>query len=91
MTDISGINSSIRSFILKKFPAARKRTLDNVVPLLESGIIDSLGVLDLVGFLEQAFDMRINDDDLTPDNFGTIECMVALVQKKKSHSKVAAS
>jgi acyl carrier protein len=90
MSDISGINSSIRSFILRKFPSARKRNLDDVVPLLESGIIDSLGVLDLVGFLEQTFEMKIDDDDLTPENFGNIERVVAFVQKKNSHSKVAA-
>lgn len=90
MSDISGINSNIRSFILRKFPSARKRNLDDVVPLLESGIIDSLGVLDLVGFLEQTFEMKINDDDLTPENFGNIERMVAFVLKNNSHSKVAA-
>jgi acyl carrier protein len=91
MSDISGINPSIRSFILKKFPAARKRKLDDLVPLLESGIIDSLGVLDLVGFLEQEFDVKINDDDLTPENFGNIERMVAFVRKKSGQSKLAAS
>jgi len=91
MSDTSEINPSIRSFILRKFPAARKRNLNDAVPLLESGIIDSLGVLDLVGFLEQTFDMKINDDDLTPENFGNIERMVAFVQRKNSQSKVAAS
>jgi len=91
MSDTSEINPSIRSFILRTFPAARKRNLNDAVPLLESGIIDSLGVLDLVGFLEQTFDMKINDDDLTPENFGNIERMVAFVQRKNSQSKVAAS
>lgn len=61
------------------------------MPLLESGIIDSLGVLDLVGFLEEAFDVKIDDDDLIPENFGNIECIVAFVQKKNSQSKVAAT
>jgi acyl carrier protein len=91
ISDISEVNARIRAFILKKFPAARKRNLDDVVPLLESGIIDSLGVLDLVGFLEEAFDVKIDDDDLIPENFGNIECIVAFVQKKNSQSKVAAT
>ena len=90
MSDISVINSNIRSFILKNFPAAKNRNLNDVVPLLESGIIDSLGVLDLVGFLEQTFDMKITDDDLTPENFRNIERMVAFVQTKNSQIKVAA-
>jgi acyl carrier protein len=91
MSDVNGIHPSIRSFILKKFPAARKRVLKDDVPLLESGIIDSLGVLDVVGFLEQTFNMKIDDDELTPDNFANINCLVSFVQKKGSRSKVSVS
>jgi acyl carrier protein len=90
MSDVNGIQPSIRSFILKKFPAARKRVLDDDISLLESGIIDSLGVLDVVGFLEQTFNIRIDDDELTPENFATIKCMVSFVGTKSGQSKVAA-
>ncbi len=90
MSDVNGIHPSIHAFILKKFPAARKRALSDDLPLLESGIIDSLGVLDVVGFLEQTFNIRIDDEDLTPDNFGNLNCMVSFVQKKSGQSKVAA-
>jgi len=90
MSEVNGVHPSIRSFILKKFPVARKRDLNDDVPLLESGIIDSLGVLDIVGFLEQTFDVKIEDDELTPDNFASIKCMVSFVQKKTSQSNVAA-
>ena len=91
MTDVNGIHPSIHAFILKKFPAARKRALSDDLPLLESGIIDSLGVLDVVGFLEQTFSIKIDDEDLTPDNFGNIKSMVSFVQNKSGQSKVAAS
>jgi len=91
MNDVNGIHPNIHAFILKKFPAARKRALSDELPLLESGIIDSLGVLDVVGFLEQTFNIKIDDEDLTPDNFGNIKCMVSFVQKKSGQSKVAAS
>lgn len=90
MSDVNEIQPRIRSFILKKFPAARKRVFDDNISLLESGIIDSLGVLDVVGFLEQSFNIRIEDDELTPENFGTIKCMVSFVGKKSSQGKVAA-
>ncbi len=90
MSDVNGIHPSIRVFILKKFPAARKRALTDELPLLESGVIDSLGVLDVVGFLEQTFGIKIDDEELTPDNFGNIKCMVSFVQEKRGQSKVAA-
>jgi acyl carrier protein len=88
MSDSNGVHPSIRDFILKKFPAARRRVLTDDLPLLESGIIDSLGVLDVVGFLEQTFNIKIEDDELTPDNFANVKSLVSFVQKKNAQSKV---
>jgi len=84
MTDTVAIQSRIRSFVSEKFPTARRRVLKDSDPLLESGIIDSLGVLDVIKFLEQAFTIRIEDEELTPDNFGSIQLLALLVQKKLS-------
>ncbi|MCK4301296.1 MAG: acyl carrier protein, partial [candidate division Zixibacteria bacterium] len=41
--------------------------------LLDLGIIDSTGVLELVGFLEEKFGISIEDDDLVPDNLDSID------------------
>ena len=82
MSESNGLNPRIRSFILMKFPAARKRGLNDELPLLEAGIIDSLGVLDVVEFLEQTFHIKIDDDELTPDNFASVRCMVSFVERK---------
>jgi acyl carrier protein len=72
--------SRIREFVLQKFPLARKRKVENSDNLLESGVIDSLGVLELVAFLQQEFGVAISDDDLTPENFKNIECMAQFVE-----------
>lgn len=71
----------IVGFILEKFPLARKHSLggDN---LLESGIIDSLGILDLVSFLEQQFGIVVADDDLIPDNFQSVSRITLFVEQK---------
>lgn len=50
--------------------------------LLELGIIDSTGVLELVGFLEEKFAITVDDDDLIPDNLDSIDNLVNYVQKK---------
>lgn len=78
------IQPSVRGFILKTFPPARKRALDDDLLLLESGIIDSLGVLDVVGFLERQFGIQVVDDELTPENFGSIGKIVAFVEQKRA-------
>lgn len=82
MNESNGPVSRIRSFILEKFPAARKRGLTDELPLLETGIVDSLGVLDVIAFLEQTFHIKIDDEELTPDNFANLRCMVAFVERK---------
>ncbi len=89
--DSNGLHQQIRCFILEKFPAAKKRGLNEEVPLLERGIVDSLGVLDVIGFLEKTFQIKIDDDELTPDNFATVSCMAALVERKTSAELTAKS
>jgi acyl carrier protein len=63
---------------------ARKRNLKPTDKLLESGILDSLGVLDLVAFLEQEFHVVVSDEELLPENFQTIETLIAFVQSKQN-------
>jgi acyl carrier protein len=78
------ISESVRQFIHNQFPLSRRRPLGDADPLLESGIVDSLGVLDIVGFIESEFRIVVDDDDLTPENFQSIRRMTAFVEKKKS-------
>lgn len=72
----------IRKFILEKFPLARKQQLKDSDPLLESGVLDSLGVLDLVSYVEQEFSVHVADDELLPENFQTIDRIAAFVESK---------
>ena len=76
------IQGQLKSFITKQFPLARKRNLGIDDRLLGEGIIDSLGVLDIVGYLETEFRISIADDDLTPENFETIGRLTAFVERK---------
>jgi len=90
MQQTDSINSCIRSFIVRGFPRARKRAINDDTLLLGSGIIDSLGMLTLVDFLEQSFMIHVCDDDLTPDNFANVKCLVSFVEKKKGRVEVLA-
>ena len=78
------VASSLRTFITGHFPATKRREFRNDDSLLESGMIDSLGVLDLVSFIETEFQITVADDDLTPENFQTIERMMAFVDRKRN-------
>ena len=78
-----GVGDSIRAYILKRFPQARGRNLQDHDHLLEQGIVDSLGVLELVSYLEQEFAITIADDDLSPENFSSVGQLSAFVAAKR--------
>jgi acyl carrier protein len=50
--------------------------------LLASELIDSLGITELVGFLEKQFGIAVSDEDLVPDNFRSIDSIAAFVSRK---------
>lgn len=51
--------------------------------LLETGILDSLGILKLVAFIEKRFKVKVDDIELVPENFETISSLERLVASKK--------
>lgn len=82
MFESETVKSTISSFVMQSFPLAQKRKFSEDVPLLESGIVDSVGILEIVAFLEREFAIQISDDDLLPENFGSVAGIVAFVERK---------
>ena len=78
------IEAQIRKFIGDHFPSARRAKLGSQDALLENGIIDSLGVLDLVSFMEETFAITVMDEELLPENFQTIERLTKFVESKSN-------
>ena len=80
MLDIDRDARPIRAFIIERLAPATGRThLDDDEDLIDSGVVDSLGIFQLVAFLEERFGVAIADSDITPDNFGTIARIERLV------------
>jgi len=59
----------------------RNAKLSENEDLLSSGILDSLGILQLVAFIEKSFGIRIPDEDVVFDNFQSVSAMVDYLQK----------
>lgn len=78
----AGIPDRIRRFIQDRFARARHRHLGDHDHLLEQGILDSLGVLDVVAFLEEEFGVVLADEELTPEHFQSVVSLAALVASK---------
>ncbi len=54
--------------------------------LLQSGLVDSLGMVELILFLEATFGIAVGDEDLVPENFETISAMARFVEAKQGQS-----
>jgi acyl carrier protein len=84
MVKDSAAAEKVRGFVLEKFPQAKKQGLRDTDKLLESGLIDSLGILDVVAFLEGEFHVHVTDDELLPENFQSVEAIVEFVERKRN-------
>jgi acyl carrier protein len=80
----SAVTTRIRDFLKDTFPSARNHVLLDDDHLLANGILDSLGVLDVVAFLEREFAITVTDEDLVPEHFETLRRLTAFVQDKQT-------
>ncbi len=78
----SETRQALQAFMLEQFPAARGQSFRDDTSLLEQGIVDSMGVLEIVTFLEQRFGLQLNDEDLVSESFDSIDAIAGLVEQK---------
>lgn len=77
------IRFDLRAFVTDNFLfGAADTPLADDESFLEGGIIDSTGVLELVAFLEQRYDIVIEDQELMPANLDSIDRLVGFVERK---------
>jgi acyl carrier protein len=77
---------AIREFIQDEL----QRPLEGVTDhdsLLEAGVLDSVAVLQVVGFVEQRFGIAVTEDEMLPDNFESIDAIAAFVQRRSSETR----
>ena len=74
----------IRTFILESFlKGANPETLKNDVSLERSHIVDSVKTLELIMFIEETFGFSVDNDDAVPENFDTVNAIVAYIERKR--------
>jgi acyl carrier protein len=76
------VRSSVRSFLIENFMLGDD-SLDDSASLLESGVVDSTGIMELVAFLEVSFDIQVSDHELTADNLDSVDRIVGYVEGKR--------
>lgn len=88
MSDV--IRSAIRNFIEENFLfQIGDQNLADDQSLLEAGVVDSTGVLELVAFLENTFHLQIADKDIIPQNLDTVDSITAFVERNQLVAEAA--
>lgn len=82
MANRDELKTKIRAFIERELARDRPAGAVDRESLVESGIIDSVGIMKLVQFIEREVGTKIEDEDLLPENFETIEAITTLVASK---------
>jgi acyl carrier protein len=72
----------VRQFITTNFYVPDPQALGDETSFLDSGIIDSTGVLELVSFLQEQFGIVLEDGEIVPENLDTVANIVHLIQRK---------
>jgi acyl carrier protein len=84
------VREQIKGFIINNFMMGRNpEELADSDSLLNKGIIDSTGVLELVGFLEESFNIQVEDAELVPENLDSVNNLVNYIEKKRVHTATA--
>ena len=76
------LQKQIRDFVTSNFYVADPAALEDRTSLLDQGIIDSTGVLEVIVFVESTFGIAIEDSEMLPENLDSIERIAAYVARK---------
>ena len=77
------LQQQIRDFVTTNFYVPDPKALDDATSLLDHGIIDSTGVLEVIMFIESTFGVSVEDSEMLPENLDSIERIAAFVAKKQ--------
>ena len=79
------IATKIKTFIHDNFLLGdKKKMINEDESFLQNGIIDSTGVLELVNFIEDTYNIKVEDEELVPENLDSIKNLIAYISRKQS-------
>lgn len=78
------IKGKVRGFIISNFYVSDPATLADGTSLLESGTVDSTGILEVIAFLEDEFRITVEDHEMVPENLDSVNNLEQYVAKKQA-------
>jgi len=79
--DLDTIRADLRTFIARNFLFADEAAIDDGVSLLESGLVDSTGAMELITHVESTVGRTFADDELVASNFDSIDRIIDFITR----------
>jgi acyl carrier protein len=84
----SGLEAEIRKFITENMLfSADGFNYDDNDSLLDAGIVDSIGVMELVTFVDKTYQITVPPEDILPDNFDSISRLASYIRRRQEGGK----
>ena len=83
------LKKQVRDFVIANFYVADPESLEDRTSLLDQGIVDSTGVLEVVVFVETTFGVTVEDSEMLAENLDSIERIAAFVERKTAQPALA--
>lgn len=80
------LEEEIKNYIIEASLEDRDK-IDKATPIFDTGLLDSMGLLFLIEFLTENYQVEVNDDDIIPENFESIQSIVVFVERKLKVNK----
>jgi acyl carrier protein len=77
-----GYAKEVREFVIENFLFGDGTSLQDDVSFLNSGIIDSTGVLELIMFLESTYAIKVQPEEMVPENFDSVNQVAQFLSRK---------
>jgi acyl carrier protein len=76
------LNIELRDFIVENFLFGEEVGFSDADSFLRQGIIDSTGVVEIIAFIEEHYGIKVEDDEIVPDNLDSIEKLSGFIERK---------
>ncbi|MGZ5026052.1 MAG: acyl carrier protein [Methylobacter sp.] len=84
------MKKTIRQYILENLLFTEDESvLQDSDSFLDGGIIDSTGVMEIILFIEETFDIKVNDNEMLPVNLDSVDNLIAFIQRKQAQAIAA--
>ncbi len=80
------VDSELKDYLMQLAVDAERESIEPDDDLIGQGVIDSVGLIKLVEYVERQFGIKLDDEEIVPENFQSLRCLSRFVRRKKGEA-----